>query len=843
MTEPKDRSRNLDSRRHFGLILALLGIVGAQSAPAAQIPGDVTAPQITFVQPKPYSFVNTLATLQGNAIDNAGVTDGGSVASVTITLKRNLDQKYWNGSNWVLTPVQLPTVLTDEQFAYSLGVIWSAPAPGVALPSGSQLGTGTFTITAEATDASGNTRRVSETVTADIKPPSVDIITPRDGTVVTNLTTRGSAREASTESGVDHVNFTIRRHSDDKYWDGSAWVDPQPLSPPYYPPAELLVGSYNNGIIREFRTTSGKAVRNFANGLSHPETILFGPDQTGDNYPELYVADRDKGQVLFYDGRTRRRIGVFVRDAGSGSLHDIAGLAFMPKTGNNPYPDLLVAVGYLEGSKALSTIERFDGRTRVYKGPFVSAAQNGGVIDGFEDIIFGPDVNGDGAQDLYGAALLAGKVTVYDGKTGAYIRDFVAAGSGGLSVTTGLTFGPDDNADGKSDLYVCSSGTDAIKIYDGVTGAFIRNLISATFGLDGPERLVFGPDGNLYISNFGTVSMNAGNGTAVLRFAIRNGVAVPAPGQGQSGAVFANDAIPGPAGLAFNPIATGFTPPVTQPTAPVPPELLTDYNGSTGLYASSTTLPTGSNLQRGIYTIVVTATDRAGNTSSATSTVTVGTAPTVIITTPKTGSTISSLPAINGSAQGDFVQSVQLFLQRSSDGLYYTGSGWGARTALNTTLTPLSTGKGVNFQRTAGLPSDAELQAGVYQLEAVATNDLGLTGSAISNFTVETSGGGGTSQVTLSQISATASTNTVRLGFTGALDAATAVQPARYTLTINGVTVNVTSASYSASSFVVLLKVPVGALHGGDTVQVSFNLLDSAGRVVSGQSDPVIAGK
>ncbi len=851
MTKLKGRIRIFDTQRHLRVVVALLGIAGAQSAWAAIIPGDVVAPQITFVQPSPNTFVNTLATIQGSAIDNAGVTDGGSVSSVNIILKRNQDQKYWDGSRWVSTPVLLPTVLRDEQFVYSLGVVWTAPAPGMTLPTGSALGSGTFVITAEATDASGNVSRASETVTADRRPPTLSIITPRNGTVVTNLATRGSARESSSESGVDRVTFTLRRHSDDKYWNGTAWVGLQPESGAFYPPAELLVGSYNNGIIREFRTTTGQPVRDFARNLAHPETILFGPDQDGDGYPELYATDRDNDKVIFYDGRTRRRIGIFAR---GGDMHDPTGLAFMPKSGpNDLYPDLLVASGFAGDTTTLATtIKRFDGRTRVYKGNFVFAPRsgNGVVSNGYEDIIFGRDANGDGAQDLYAVALIEGKIVVYNGVTGAYIRDFVpAAQSGGLSIPTGATFGPDANGDAVPELYVCSSGSDDIKLYHGVTGAFIGNFLAddngANFGINGPERLIFGPDNNLYVSIFGTATNNAGDGDAVLRFSIspnkQNGVPNPAPGK--SRAIFANDSIPGPAGLAFNPIATGVPLPPAPPIALVAPTLTTNYNGSTGLYERSSALPTGSNLQRGLYTLVVTAVDRAGNSTTLTSTVTVGAAPTVAITTPKNGTTISSLPTIAGTAQGDAVQSVQLFLKRNSDGLFYTGAGWGARTALSTTLTPLGTVNGVNFQRTSGLPSGTDLKDGSYLLEAVATNDLGLSDSALSTFTVETSGGGGTSQVELSQFSATASTSTVRLGFTGALDAAAAAEPARYTLTINGVAVNIERATYSASNFSVLLKVPITKLRSGDSVQVSFDLLDSAGRVLSGQSATVIAGR
>jgi hypothetical protein len=54
-------------------------------------------------------------------------------------------------------------------------------------------------------------------------------------------------------------------------------------------------------------------------------------------------------------------------------------------------------------------------------------------------------------------------------------------------------------------LLVSSSGTNAVLSYDAQTGAF-RNIFVPPDGrvLDGPDSLVFGPDGNLYASSLGS---------------------------------------------------------------------------------------------------------------------------------------------------------------------------------------------------------------------------------------------------------------------------------------------------------------------------------------------------
>ena len=69
-------------------------------------------------------------------------------------------------------------------------------------------------------------------------------------------------------------------------------------------------------------------------------------------------------------------------------------------------------------------------------------------------MLFGPDGNADGFQDLYvssaeftgGGADKArhGTVKRYDGITGAFLDTFVAVGSGGLDNAYGLTFSATD---------------------------------------------------------------------------------------------------------------------------------------------------------------------------------------------------------------------------------------------------------------------------------------------------------------------------------------------------------------------------------------------------------------
>ena len=81
----------------------------------------------------------------------------------------------------------------------------------------------------------------------------------------------------------------------------------------------------------------------------------------------------------------------------------------------------------------------------------------------------------------------------YDEITGAYIRDFVTSGSGGLLNPQGLAFGPDGN------LYVSSQRTNSVKKYSGTTGDYIGDFVSFEDGLSSPIGLTVAEDGSVFV--------------------------------------------------------------------------------------------------------------------------------------------------------------------------------------------------------------------------------------------------------------------------------------------------------------------------------------------------------
>lgn len=247
------------------------------------------------------------------------------------------------------------------------------------------------------------------------------------------------------------------------------------------------------GVLR-FDGTTGTYVENFAgkDELSKPGSILFGPDGN------LYVADHVEGattnSIRRYDTATGEFLGDFVA-TNSGGLRNPQGMVFGPAIEDGQGLDLYVA------SARNGMILRYDGTTGAFLGEFVASGVGG--LDHPIGLTFGPDGNlyvADGDTRSQGAIL---RFQGPAGDTpGAFIDSFVPAGEGGLRSSIGVIFGPDGNGDGQQDLYVSNveysasylskEHTSSIRRYDGVTGAFIDTFVAEdSGGLDGGGYLVF----------------------------------------------------------------------------------------------------------------------------------------------------------------------------------------------------------------------------------------------------------------------------------------------------------------------------------------------------------------
>jgi streptogramin lyase len=194
----------------------------------------------------------------------------------------------------------------------------------------------------------------------------------------------------------------------------------------------------------------------------------------------------------------------------------------------DPYANADVYVCDLTGSSVL----RFNEVTGEFIDVFVPPGSGG--LDSPRHMLIGRDGN------LYVTSFNTDSVMRYDGTTGTPLpapgkTGAVFASGGGLQGPAGLIFGRDGN------LYVSSRSNDRVLRYSGTTGDPIDEFVPAgTGGLHDSRGLGFGPDGNLYVSN-GTKS--------VMRYDGMTGAPLPAPGQ--TGAVFASADGLQPASLVF----------------------------------------------------------------------------------------------------------------------------------------------------------------------------------------------------------------------------------------------------------------------------------------------------
>ena len=97
--------------------------------------------------------------------------------------------------------------------------------------------------------------------------------------------------------------------------------------------------------------------------------------------------------------------------------------------------------------------------------------------------------------DLLVSSRATNSVKRYDGVTGEYVDDFIAPGAGGLGSTQEVLFAPNGN------LIVSGFLTDAILEFHPKTGAFLGDFTSG-YALRNPTKMSWGPDGDLYVSQW-----------------------------------------------------------------------------------------------------------------------------------------------------------------------------------------------------------------------------------------------------------------------------------------------------------------------------------------------------
>jgi uncharacterized protein (TIGR03437 family) len=195
-------------------------------------------------------------------------------------------------------------------------------------------------------------------------------------------------------------------------------------------------------------------------GLTLARGITVGPD--GD----LYVASQATGEILRFDARSGKSLGVFA------SVLSPEGITFgqdgnLYVVSNNP-----------------TSVVRCDGHTGAcltFASPPPSSASS---ADWFMPA-FGPDGN------LYVSSASDAGILQFNGVTGQFIKVFASTK---LVTPFGILFTSDGS------LLASDIALSQIFKFNGVTGAYVAVFASGP-ALNGPSQLLAGPNGDIYVAN------------------------------------------------------------------------------------------------------------------------------------------------------------------------------------------------------------------------------------------------------------------------------------------------------------------------------------------------------
>lgn len=292
----------------------------------------------------------------------------------------------------------------------------------------------------------------------------------------------------------------------------------------------LFIGDVGDNTVKRFNAVTGQFLGNFVSpgsgGLNGPRGLLFG--HTGNLVVSNQNVDEpENGSVLEYNGVS----GVFL---GSLVSEDQEGAVFAPR-GIVLSDDNVLFVANIENPRVdpdtpvPGDLRAFNGSTGVFLGTFNHMGFTEGPFFP-RSLVIGPD------GLLYVSVFnafnpLDGWVLRFDPETRTFLDVFVRSDAvNNLHRPEGLVFGPDGN------LYVTSfradeNDTDKILIFDGQTGAFLDQIDLDIVGEPRAfaQAILFGPDGKLFVP----ISGNGPDSGSVRRYDVETktfDVFIPAGG-------------------------------------------------------------------------------------------------------------------------------------------------------------------------------------------------------------------------------------------------------------------------------------------------------------------------
>lgn len=292
----------------------------------------------------------------------------------------------------------------------------------------------------------------------------------------------------------------------------------------------ILVASSTRGNILRYGQRDGRLLGELAAGISHPDTMIIGPD--GMLYVSSGTTPGDSA-VLRFDPCTGAFAGTFA--AGHG-MHRPYGMAFGPDG------------RFYVASFLSDQILRFDAATGAFIDVFATGNATPGGLNGPNSLAF--DANGalyvstEGSVAVGGTPTFPGlpsQVLKFDVHTGTstVFADQPPASPEGLGFVSllGLAFGPDcrrgghGDRQGRCDLFVSDFAGDVRRF--NAQGQLVQTMSTNYTGTIPSGNFVgglsFGTHDALFVAAFD--NRLADNPGAILRYDGKTGAPWPAPGQ------------------------------------------------------------------------------------------------------------------------------------------------------------------------------------------------------------------------------------------------------------------------------------------------------------------------
>src|SRR5262249_24670979 len=146
------------------------------------------------------------AGICGTAADTNGIS------LVVLTVQRQSDGNFWNGSGWQVGsfPLTVP------------GTSWNYALAASTLANGE-----TYNVTARSTDNAGNQSTTgTSTFAYDTTLPTVAFTFPASGGLYNSSSWTGSVTGTASDASpgsVASVGVTVQRSTDSEYWNGTTW--------------------------------------------------------------------------------------------------------------------------------------------------------------------------------------------------------------------------------------------------------------------------------------------------------------------------------------------------------------------------------------------------------------------------------------------------------------------------------------------------------------------------------------------------------------------------------------------------------------------------------------------